>query len=378
MSRALLLVVMLLQGSAGAAPSVVATKPATVRPVPTSYKALVAGAAGESFRDVAKVAVVDTPALAADEVLVEVRYAGINGGCETFRARGEHAFAGNRGEADFALGAEGVGVVAARGAEVTNVEVGDAVCFVNAAFAEYATSKASLCWKIPAAAPEYVGLRISALTSCAMLEKTGKVKQGERVLVTAAAGGAGHFAVQIAKAAGAFVVGTCSSERKAAALRELGCDAVVNYKQEDCAAAFKRICPDGFDVVLEGVGGRMLAAALEALAPDGRLLQIGYISEYPHNDRAGDEAAAHDLATPNLFWNKETVRRGDQVIYGNAWPSDFSEVAPCKERVLGLFESGQLTSLVDETPFEGLESVPAAVEHMLSGTTIGKVVVKID
>ena len=89
MSHALL-VVMLLQGSAGAAPSVVATKPATVRPVPTSYRALVAGAAGESFRDVAKVAVVDMPALAADEVLVEVRYAGINGGCETFRARGEH------------------------------------------------------------------------------------------------------------------------------------------------------------------------------------------------------------------------------------------------------------------------------------------------
>ena len=112
MSRALL-VVMLLQGSAGAAPSVVATKPATVRPVPTTYRALVAGGTGESFRDVAKVAVVDTPALAADEVLVEVRYAGINGGCETFRARGEHAFAGNRDQAEFALGAEGVGVVAA-------------------------------------------------------------------------------------------------------------------------------------------------------------------------------------------------------------------------------------------------------------------------
>ena len=79
MSHALL-VVMLLQGSAGAAPSVVATKPATVRPVPTSYKALVAGAAGESFRDVAKVAVVDTPALAADEVLVEGNNASTSGG----------------------------------------------------------------------------------------------------------------------------------------------------------------------------------------------------------------------------------------------------------------------------------------------------------
>mmetsp|Transcript_1242 Transcript_1242/g.2803 ORF Transcript_1242/g.2803 Transcript_1242/m.2803 type:complete len:563 (+) Transcript_1242:70-1758(+) len=87
---------MLLQGSAGAAPSVVATKPATVRPVPTTYRALVAGAAGESFRDVAKVAVVDTPALAADEVLVEVRYAGINGGCETFRAGLGHGRGGRR------------------------------------------------------------------------------------------------------------------------------------------------------------------------------------------------------------------------------------------------------------------------------------------
>ena len=231
MSHALL-VVMLLQGSAGAAPSVVATKPATVRPVPTSYRALVAGAAGESFRDVAKVALVDMPALAADEVLVEVRYAGINGGCETFRARGEHAFAGNRDEADFALGAEGVGVVAARGAEVTNVEVGDAVCFVNAAFAEYTTSKASLCWKIPAAAPEYVGLRISALTSCAMLEKTGKVKRGERVLITAAAGGAGHFAVQFAKLAGCTVIGTTSSPAKAAALCKLGCDYIINHRTQ--------------------------------------------------------------------------------------------------------------------------------------------------
>ena len=123
----------------------------------------------------------------------------------------------------------------------------------------------------------------------------------------------------------------------------------------------------------------MLAVALGALAPKGRLLQMGYISEYPHNPDAAEETAAHDLKTADLFWKKETVTRrgGDQTIYGNAWPSDFSEVLPCKDRVLGLFEEGKLKSLVDDTHFEGLEAVPAAIEHMLSGTTIGKVVIKI-
>ena len=358
--------------------SLVAAKPSALelRPVPTSYNALVAGATGSSFGEVAKVVEVETPELAADEVLVQVCYAGVNGGCETFRARGDHMFAGNKEAADFALGAEGVGLVAAVGADVRDVAVGDSVCFVNAAFAEYSTSKASMLWRIPAATPEYVGLRISALTACAMLEETGKIKAGDTVLVTAAAGGAGHYAVQIAKQNGATVVGTCSSEQKARVLKDLGCDFVVNYKERECAEAFAEICPEGFDVVLEGVGGKMLQASLGALGPKGKLLQIGYISEYPHNPEAAAETAAHGLDTSNLFWKKETIERGEQTIIGNAWP-DFSAIVGCKDRVLSLFHDGELRSLVDERPFEGLDAVPAAIDHMLSGTTVGKVVVKI-
>ena len=97
----------------------------------TTYRALVAGGVGDSFRSVAKVVELPIPALAEGEVLVKVVYAGVNGGCETFRARGEFAFVGNKDAADgFALGAEGVGVVAAIGDGVENVVVGDAVCFV--------------------------------------------------------------------------------------------------------------------------------------------------------------------------------------------------------------------------------------------------------
>eukprot|EP00560_Eucampia_antarctica_P010036 CAMPEP_0197830082 /NCGR_PEP_ID=MMETSP1437-20131217/6671_1 /TAXON_ID=49252 ORGANISM="Eucampia antarctica, Strain CCMP1452" /NCGR_SAMPLE_ID=MMETSP1437 /ASSEMBLY_ACC=CAM_ASM_001096 /LENGTH=394 /DNA_ID=CAMNT_0043432223 /DNA_START=22 /DNA_END=1206 /DNA_ORIENTATION=+ len=349
--------------------------------VPPTYRALVAAQTGSSFSQVARVDTLPTPTdLAADEVLVRVRYAGVNGGCETFRARGEHAFVSNAGATQpFGLGAEGVGVVAAFGSNVDGYKVGDAVCFVGSAFAEYSVCKTSTLWSIPSASKEYVGLRISALTACAMLEQTGKLKKGETVLITAAAGGAGHFAVQFAKAAGCVVIGTCGSEKKAKMLKEkLGCDHVIRYKEEDVAAELKKLAPDGLDVILEGVGGGMLQTALDCLAQKGRLLQIGYISEYPHNPEAETETSKNEIDAADIFWNKKTIRRGDQIIYGNAWPSDFSTVEGSKDRVLRLFAEKQLVSLVDDAKeFVGLESVSEAIEHMLSGSTIGKVVVEI-
>ena len=217
----------------------------TARP---SFQALVGERTGTNFSEIAtlKSLPLETERIGSDEVLIKVVFAGVNGGCETFRARGEYAFRGNTqfntntnenkddtSEAETAdnyyrLGAEGVGIIEAIGADVaaiTNntIRVGQAVCFVGSAFSEYTTSKATMVWPIPDSRggqedaeekddntgenaatqrrdrvlAEYVGLRISALTACAMLEKTGKIRQGETVVITAAAGGAGHFAVQL-------------------------------------------------------------------------------------------------------------------------------------------------------------------------------------
>lgn len=279
-----------------------------VQKVPEKFRALVAASAGNSFSDVATVIEIETPELREDEALIRVAYAGVNGGCETFRARGEHSFQGNKDVKNFRLGAEGVGHVVAVGSEVNNVAVGDAVCFVGSAFSEYTTSKASMLWVVPEATPEYVGLRISALTSCAMLEQTGNIQQGEKILITAAAGGAGHFAVQFAKLAGCEVIGTCGSDEKAQLLKELGCDHVINYKNQDVKVELNRIAPDGLDVVLEGVGGIMLKTALECLGPEGRLLQIGYISEYPHNEGEIEDSNP-DINVAELFWKSQTIHR---------------------------------------------------------------------
>lgn len=271
--------------------------------IPTSARALVAGSTGNSFREVAKIVEVPTPALAEGEVLVKVVFPGVNGGCETFRVRGEFAFESNReAQGDFALGAEGVGVVAAIGDGVDNVQVGDAVCFVGGGFAEYTKAKAHMLWKVPQPTGEMAALRISALTACAMMEITGKVRAGETVLVTAAAGGAGHFAVQFAKLAGCTVIGTTSSAEKARALRSLDCDHVINRRTEDVGEALERIAPFGVDVAFEGVGGKMLQTALEHLKDEGRLLQVGYISEYPHNPERDAETASNELEASSLFW----------------------------------------------------------------------------
>jgi len=356
------------------------TADSTASSLPRMYRALVAESTGESFSEVAVVRELPIPSLGETEVLVRVSYAGVNGGCETFRARGEHAFVTNRDAKDFfRLGSEGVGTVAAVGPGVRTFAAGDPVVFVGSAFSEFSVCDEKFLTAVPEATPEYVGLRISGVTSCAMLEATGKVAPGETVLITAAAGGAGHFAVQFARLAGCKVIGTCSSAEKAAVLTDLGCDHVINYKTQNVAAELKRLAPDGLDAVLEGVGGLMLQQALDALAPEGRLMQIGYIAEYPHNPKAAEESKQNELTAASLFWKSETIHRGKQIIYGNAWPKDFQAVNGSKDRVFKLFKQGKIKSLVDKTAeFSGLESVSAAIDHMLSGKTIGKVVVKID
>lgn len=167
------------------------------------------------------------------QVLIQLKYAGINGGCETFRARGEFVFAGNRNKPSFPLGAEGAGVVAAIGDAVQSLAVGQAVaCNSAASFAEYGLTQDNMCTPIPAATPEAVALSLSAVTAAAALEYTAQVQPREVVLVTAAAGGTGHFAVQLAHLAGARVIAVAGGEAKKQKLQALGLERVIDYKHE--------------------------------------------------------------------------------------------------------------------------------------------------
>ena len=100
------------------------------------------------------------------------------------------------------------------------------------------------------------------------------------MLVTAAAGGTGQFAVQLAKLAGCHVIGTCSTDEKAAFLQRIGCDQPINYKRESLQQVLREEYPGGVGVVHEGVGGEVFNTCVKNLAVKGRLVVIGFIDSY--------------------------------------------------------------------------------------------------
>ena len=183
------------------------------------------------------------------------------------------------------MGCEGVGIVTAVGAGVHGFAVGEAVAFpgagvsfresvlINVARARPGATPPAL--KGPAATPEWTAVPISALTATGGLEIAGNIQRGQSILVTGAAGGTGHIAVQWAKHIfGCRVAGTCGDAAKAAMLKELGCDVVVNYREDDVEAVLAAEFPGGFDVVYEGVGGRIGNIARRLLADTGFLVQV--------------------------------------------------------------------------------------------------------
>ncbi|KAK9842071.1 hypothetical protein WJX81_007136 [Elliptochloris bilobata] len=304
--------------------------------LPRTYKRLVGRRVGKSFREVCEEETVDISLPGEGEVLVKVLWAGINGGCETFRVRGDAytPFARNASADKFLLGAECAGVVAAAGPGVS-LKVGQAVTASGGlqsggGFGEYLTAVAAQCFPVPAATPEAVALTLSAVTAAVALEVTGgPLRKGETALVTAAAGGTGHFGVQLALLAGCRVVATAGGEAKAQRLRDLGVHRVIDYKREDVRGVLDAEFPGQLDVVYEGVGGELFRAALGNLSPSGRLLSVGYISEYPHVSQGSGESAGAPQPSEvegwklpparELFWGRQKLQRGDQTVHGDVW-----------------------------------------------------------
>ena len=338
--------------------------------LPATFKTLWGSKVGASFRDVAVVKEVPLRGPREGEVLVQVAYAGVNGGCETFRSRGEHWFADNREKpAGFALGAEGVGLVAAVCPGVDGLAVGDAVSFVGGAFAEYVIAAAARCSRIRSATPEAAAARISGSTAMGAVLSMGEAKKDQVVLVTAGAGAAGSFAVQIAKHLGCKVVATCGSAAKAQLLCSLGCDTIINYRTRDLDAALSKAYPQGVDLVVEHVGGDMFRTALRHLKDDGRLILVGYISEYPHANAYGasGHTAVHDATTTqafdlaDIFWNQRVVEVAGthKTIYGKLYPS-MEAAGAARVQLQQLLDEGNIKALVDARQFVGVGRLPAA------------------
>lgn len=118
-------------------------------------------------------------------------------------------------------------------------------------------------------------LGITGMTAYFGMLDVGKVKEGDFVVVSGAAGATGSVACQIAKLKGAKVLGVAGSDDKVAWLKEMGCDAALNYKDPEFRAKFKEATPDLIDVFFDNVGGEVLELALSRAKPHSRFVMCG-------------------------------------------------------------------------------------------------------
>lgn len=134
------------------------------------------------------------------------------------------------------------------------------------------------------------------------------------------------------------------------------------------------------DIAYEGVGGALQRAAWDALAPGGRLMVVGYISEYPHNEGGEPSSGAAPGPLPpsaELFWGGKVVEADGKVAYGSVWPQNRQDTLEAKKELFDLHGSGRIEAWVDGQEFRGVESIPEAVDYMLKGRAVGKVVVEL-
>jgi len=228
---------------------------------------------------------VPRPSPTPTEVLVRTAAAGVNPVDWKTRARG-----GFVGEPPFTVGWDVAGVVEEVGYGVTTLSVGDRVFGMPrfpreaAAYAEFVTSPSRQLARTPDGLDdvEAGALPLAGLTAWQALVETANVKPGQRVLVLAAAGGVGHLAVQVAKAGGAYVLGTARTE-KHPFLADIGVDEAIDYTSESVAERAGEV-----DVVLDAVGGDTANDALPAVRDSGIVVTLSGASVGLLRELAGD------------------------------------------------------------------------------------------
>lgn len=233
---------------------------------------------------------VATPAIADDEVLVEVRAAGVN----PFDAKIRRGYLQwfYPVPFPFILGADFAGVVADRGRDVKDLKVGDKVWGLttpqkNGSYAEYVALKAAGIRRMPAnlSFEAAAAVPMGALTAWIALVKMIEIKRGDRVLIHAGAGGVGGYAIQIAKHFGAVVSTTCSA-RNVDYCRALGADHVVDYESQDFAAVIK-----DQDYAVDQLGGEVSLKTYQSMKRGGTILLVerGHKLEMENRERLTQE-----------------------------------------------------------------------------------------
>ncbi|MDT0649343.1 NADP-dependent oxidoreductase [Autumnicola edwardsiae] len=208
-------------------------------------------------------------------------------------------------------------------------------------------------------------LGLTGITAYLGLEKIGKLKEGETLLVSGAAGAVGSVVGQIGKIKGCKVVGIAGSDEKIRNITEkFNFDEGINYKTTDnMQEEIKKACPDGVDVYFDNVGGEILDAAITNMNKFGRVVNCGAIALYNAEERPTGPRLETFLIKKSLLMQGFTVRD---------YAEDFQSVV---KQLSQWLREDKLT--YEETIVEGFEEIPQAFLNLFEGKNQGKMVVKV-
>jgi NADPH:quinone reductase len=212
----------------------------------------------------------------------------------------------------------------------------------------------------------YLGiLGLTGITAFLGLEKIGKLKAGETLLVSGAAGAVGSVVGQIGKIKGCRVVGIAGTDEKISwTIEKLNFDEGVNYKTtEDLKKAIAKACPNGVDVYFDNVGGEILDAALANINKFGRVINCGAISLY-------NETKIPTGPRPEGILIKKSALMQGFIV--RDYVKDFG---PAMNQLSNWFEEDKLK--YSETVIEGFENIPKAFLDLFEGKNQGKMIVKV-
>ena len=297
------------------------------------------------------------PALKPRKVLIKNRAIGVNFADTRFR-QGRYVMQPRFPDTP---GLEAAGVVEAVGEGVDTVAPGARVAAIGVrTYAEYALVSADQVMPLPDSVgfEQGAAFPIQTLTAYHLLHTCHQTAAGQTVLVHSAAGGVGIVAMQIAKAAGARVIGTVSSDAKAELARQYGADAVINYERQDFAEAARELTDGrGVELILDAVGKPTFAKGLSCLAPFGQAILYG---------QAG--GAPEPLNVFGLF--QHSLKVSCFGLYTASAIPELHQHAIANS--FQLMEDGKLTLLIGKT--YPLDEAAEAHRFMESRQSVGKLI----
>jgi NADPH2:quinone reductase len=274
-----------------------------------------------------------TPAPGAKQVLVRVEASGVNY-IDVYHRTGLYPL-----PLPLSIGLEGAGTVEKLGDGVSELRIGDRVAWagVPGSYASHLVAPVDRLLPVPAglSSETAAALPLQGMTAHYLAKTVFPLDKGHTVLLHAAAGGVGLLLIQLAKRAGAQVIGTVSTEAKAALAKEAGADHVVNYATTDFAAEVKRLTDGrGVDVVYDGVGQATFDGSLAVLAVRGWLVLFG---------QSSGPVASFDparLAKGSYFFTRPSLPH---------YTATRAELLMRAEELFGLVSSGQLRVRIERT-----------------------------